>query len=159
MVQIEAYVLTFLTVLVGHVKAQYCNEEYRAHELYCPYGCCGLAGAQYCCDYSVTYTTFSGGAIAGIVLGSLFVIGLLIGAIVLCCCLRRRRATNGQILYSQANPGLTMTTGTTTLNGTPMPTTQMAPGMYAPPYAPPMAGDYTPNNAAIKNTNGSPPPV
>ncbi|KAL3851970.1 hypothetical protein ACJMK2_015660 [Sinanodonta woodiana] len=163
MAHVEVYVLTFLTVLVGHVKSDICYSNSLANDLDCPYGCCGTSYSQYCCDYSsVRYSSYStyisGGTIAGIVVGCLVGIALLIGAIVFCCCLQRRRATNGQILYAQGNPGFTMTTGTT-ITGTQMPTTQMAPGMYAPPYAPQMAGGYTPNNAAVNNSYGSPPPA
>ncbi|KAK3605824.1 hypothetical protein CHS0354_002457 [Potamilus streckersoni] len=111
-----------------------------------------------------TLKRYSGGAIAGIVVGSLVGLGLIIGVIVCCCCVQRRRATSGQILQPQINHGFTVMTATTTTNGTQMQTTQLPPETYPPSYqtTPQFIGGYVPyipTNEAINKPYGSPPPA
>ncbi|KAL3852955.1 hypothetical protein ACJMK2_016560 [Sinanodonta woodiana] len=154
MAQNEVYLLMFLIIFVGHVKSSsFCSDHDYTGTKYCPYGCCGSRGYQYCCsDYSPVYTV---GAIVGIVIGCLAGLGILISVIVCCCCRPCGRATSGQVL--QPHPAFSVSSLTTT-NGTTMPITQLTPGMYSPSYPmyPQMAEGYFPGNAAVNYSYGAP---
>ncbi|KAL3888043.1 hypothetical protein ACJMK2_000426 [Sinanodonta woodiana] len=75
------------------VSGEYCQYDYTNYyssyySRYCSNGCCGTKYSDYsdvCCSYSISTIDLSGGAIAGIVIGSLFLIFIVICCIVACC--------------------------------------------------------------------------
>ena len=73
--------------------------DYYYDDDYCPFGCCGYYGNEYCCSYA--------GPVVGIFFGMIAFIGIII-ALVIC---RRRRYNRGVIIRTGGltNNGLVVT--------------------------------------------------
>lgn len=139
---------TFLVCLLPAVESVLCTyrDTFRTKTLYCSNGCCGSEWNRYCCSY--VYVT--GGAIAGIVIGCLSLIAIIVSIVVcICCCAKKSRATTGQVV----NQGGAMITATSTSN---YPNAYPNQGYnYGPPeYNPGMA---TTNQAAMYPMAAQPP--
>ncbi|XP_076113247.1 uncharacterized protein LOC143080940 [Mytilus galloprovincialis] len=178
------YLLSLLAETANGVSycTYYINSYSRYGGTYCANGCCSYTSYNPCCadydnynydsDYDFYYSsTVSGGAIAGIVIGSLVGMGIFI-TVIICVCNANRRSTayGGQVVTS-TNPGATVSYISTS-NGTVahvqpngQPYTQPYTQPYSQPYTQPYGGQVngafavgqtTPTYS--KGNNSAPPP-
>ncbi|XP_021339977.1 extensin-like, partial [Mizuhopecten yessoensis] len=131
------------TLVLSVRGGEYCRAAYYGYYMYCPVSCCGSYYNKYCCDHN-----WSGGTIAGLVIGCIVGLGLLITVLVcLCAACNKNRHTRGRVVYpSNQQPTVAIVnTNTHTGHGSAYP--QQGTIQPHPPF-PPQGPAYPPQGPA-----------
>uniref|UniRef100_A0A194APW0 Cysteine and tyrosine-rich protein 1 n=1 Tax=Pinctada fucata TaxID=50426 RepID=A0A194APW0_PINFU len=129
--------LLIITLEVCGTFALSCYNQYKYLDYEICYGsdnhCCGyFSHYKYCC-YSL-----EGGTIAGIVVGCLIGVGVLITLCIVCCCIamNKNRGSVGRVVHPAGGTGLTV------VNASSQQAMYGGPGQYGPSY-PQYGGGYS----------------
>nr|XP_022300343.1 protein shisa-4-like [Crassostrea virginica] len=114
---------------------------YRRELCYGGQSCCGYSSYRYCCNY------MNGGALAGIIIGTLIGVACLIMFIIFCCkAMNKNRGSTGRVVYPNNGGNVAIVNNTTqsTTGGYPQPGYSMYP--TAPAYPPGSGPAYPPGS-------------
>ncbi|XP_069141777.1 cysteine and tyrosine-rich protein 1-like [Argopecten irradians] len=142
-------VLLFVAILLEvaqPVDGEICFERgyyaLSSNYIYCSTSCCGYTYNRYCCSY------MTGGAIAGIVIGSLIGLGVLISIIVcMCSACNKSGTTRGRVVYPNTTGQATVAVINTTNHTNQGPAYPQHGGAY-PSQTYPGQGGYPPSGQA-----------